>query len=65
MTSVGRDAVDGLVYIRDPSLNLGSSGPTRVTQDEAESVPELPPLGFVTRDEWEAAQPDPLLWEGD
>lgn len=65
MGMVGRDPVDGYVWLSDPSLNLGSSGPSRVKETDAEPPPALPPLGFVTRDQWDAAQPEPLLWEGD
>lgn len=64
MGTWGRDE-SGYIWISEPSLNLGSSGPTRVVTDEPTVPAVRPPLGFVTREEFELWEPEPLLWDGD
>lgn len=60
---------EGLVWLREPYVSLGSSGPSRVDTSEDNPEPKLPPLGFVSREEWDeevnGPKIEPLLWEGD
>ena len=58
---LGRDAVDGYVWLRDPSINKGG-GPERVSTEEPPSDwAPAPLLGFA------APRPpaEPDVWEGD
>lgn len=44
-----------------PSVNLGSSGPTRVKELEEETEIEHRPVGFTAT----LKTTEPILWEGD
>lgn len=60
---LGRDAVNGYVWLDDPSLVL-SAGPSHARNTEDDDEPYTPPrhrLGFAPP----ARQVDPLTWEGD
>lgn len=61
---IGRDAVDGYVWLDDPSVVL-SSGPSHERNARDDDPPYQPPkirLGFAPpRREVD----EPLLWEGD
>jgi len=48
---------------REPSLNLGSSGPTRVEVGEPDPKFKPRPVGFTAK--IEPVEADPLTWEGD
>lgn len=60
---IGRDAVDGDVWLHDPSIVL-SSGPSH-SRDAGDTEPPYQPpriaLGFTAP----RTEHDPLLWEGD
>lgn len=61
---LGRDAVDGYVWLDDPRVEL-SSGPSHARNAEKTDPPYVPPtirLGFAPpRREVD----EPLIWEGD
>lgn len=58
---IGRDAVDGYVWLRDPYVDLGSATMTRVVTDQPDPGFVRRPVGFVAR----LPEAEPLLWEGD
>lgn len=58
---IGRDAAEGYVWLSDPSLNLGSSGPSRVSTDDADPTYKPRPVGFTA----DLSEPEPTTWEGD
>ena len=59
---IGRDAVDGYIWLYGPSL-IKSGGPERVaTEDPPDDWQPAPFLGFTTPSRPEV---DPLLWDGD
>lgn len=46
----GRDAAEGWKWLRDPTINLGASGPTRtVTDANMTTVAPRRPIGFAPR----------------
>lgn len=60
---LGRDAVNGYVWIDDPSITL-SSGPSYARDADKDDPPyEKPkqPLGFAPG----PRETEPLLWEGE
>lgn len=59
---LGRDAVDGYVWLYEPSLNLGSSTVSRVVTDEPDPTFVRRPVGFLAPLH---PEPDPQTWEGD
>lgn len=59
----GRDAVDGYVWLDDPSLVM-SSGPSHSRDARKDDPPYRPPtqrLGFAPP----IREVDPMLWDGD
>jgi len=56
-----RDAEQGWVRMPHTTLNLGSSGPTRVETGQPDPEFKPRPVGF-TADPGEA---EPLVWDGD
>lgn len=60
---IGRDAVDGYVWLDDPSLVLsgGASHARDASEDDPPYEPPRLPLGF-TRPRTDR---EPLLWDGD
>jgi len=58
---LGRDAVDGLVYLEQPVLNLGTATVTRVVTDQPDDNVKPRPVGFRPP----PVEVEPQLWEGD
>ena len=55
-----RDAMEPY-WLYEPSVNLGSSGPTRVETGEPDPEFKPRPVGFTA----DLGEAEPLVWDGD